>query len=291
MKKITIRVEVTDNREIVVEQIKFLQDILPENPAAENTQVQNVQAVAGTKEVRLTWDVFPNITGYKVYYGTSESQMNNVLETDRTSCTVTGLENLKTYYFAVAPVSAAGGQTWEGGKSEVVRAVPQPSSVPDKPDNVTVTAGDTLLTVTWKPGKDTQYSRVQYRVQGEDAFTVLSGQYQSSAVITGLENDVTYEVQVFGVNGKGNGPVSLTAIGTPKLEQIEAPDLPTVNRLENSIIASASYPVSNTAANVSKGQLPGSFTTGTTVPAGLRKPGGKTRSLPSSSTRLMRWIT
>lgn len=258
VKKITIRVEVIDNREIVVEQIKFLQDILPENPAAENTQVQNVQAVAGTKEVRLTWDVFPNITGYKVYYGTSESQMNNVLETDRTSCTVTGLENLKTYYFAVAPVSAAGGQTWEGGKSEVVRAVPQPGSVPDKPDNVTVTAGDTLLTVTWKPGKDTQYSRVQYRVQGEDAFTVLNGQYQSSAVITGLENDVTYEVQVFGVNGKGNGPVSLTAVGTPKLEQIEAPDLPTVNRLDNSIIMSASYPVSNTAANVSKGQLPGS---------------------------------
>lgn len=258
VKKITIRVDVTDNREIVVEQIKFLQDVLPENPAAENTQVQNVQAVAGTKEVRLTWDVFPNITGYKVYYGTSESQMNNVLETDRTSCTVTGLENLKTYYFAVAPVSAAGGQTWEGGKSEVVRATPQPGGVPDKPDNVTVTAGDTLLTVTWKPGKDTQYSRVQYRVQGEGTFTVLNGQYQSSAVITGLENDVTYEVQVFGVNGKGNGPVSLTAVGTPKLEQVDAPDLPTVNRLDNNIIVSASYPVYNTAANVSKGQLPGS---------------------------------
>ncbi|MGO5115839.1 M60 family metallopeptidase [Candidatus Avoscillospira sp. LCP25S3_F1] len=258
VKKITIRVDVTDNREIVVEQIKFLQDVLPENPAAENTQVQNVQAVAGTKEVRLTWDVFPNITGYKVYYGTNESQLNNVLETDRTSCTVTGLENLKTYYFAVAPVSTAGGQTWEGGKSDVVRAVPQPSSVPDKPDNVTVTAGDTLLTVTWKPGKDTQYSRVQYRIQGEDTFVVLNGQYQTSAVITGLKNDVTYEIQVFGVNGKGNGPVSLTAVGTPKLEQVDAPDLPTVNRLDNSIIVSATYPVYNTAANVSKGQLPGS---------------------------------
>lgn len=257
VKKITIKVDVTAEQEIVVEQIKFLQDILPENPTVENTQVQNVKAQAGAKQVTLTWDVFPNITGYKVYYGTSESQMTNVVETEKTSCTISNLENLKTYYFAVAPVSSAGGQTWEGSKSAVVRATPQPSSVPDKPDNVTVTAGDTVLTVTWKPGKDTEYSKVQYRVQGDGAFTVLSGQFQSSASITGLENGVTYEVQVYGVNGKGNGPVSLTAVGTPKLEEIVGPDLPTINRLDNDIIVSASYPTGNTDTSVSKGQMPG----------------------------------
>ena len=142
-----------------------------------------------------------------------------------TTCTVTGLENLKTYYFAVAPVSTAGGQTWEGTKSAAVRGTPQPASVPDKPDGVTVTAGDTVLMVSWKPGKDTKYCKVQYRVQGEDSFTVLEGQYASSATITGLLNDVTYEVQVFGDNDKGNGPVSLTAIGTPKAGSDRGPGI------------------------------------------------------------------
>lgn len=258
VKKITIKVEVSNNQEVVIEQIKFLQEIMPEEPVLENTQVQNVKAQAGTEQVTLTWDVFPNITGYKIYYGTSASQLTNTVETDKTSYTITGLDNLKTYYFAVAAISTAGGQNWEGGKSTVVSATPQPNRVPDKPDNVTVIEGDTMLTVTWKPGKETQYSRVQYRMQGENQFTLLDGNYQSSATITGLKNDVTYEVQVYGVNAKGNGPVSLTATGTPKTSEIEAPTLPTVNRLENSIVTSATYPTNNTDTKVSKGELPGS---------------------------------
>lgn len=259
VKKITIKVEVKDNQPVVVEQIKFVQDIVPEHPAVEDVQVKNVQATAGTKQVTLTWDAFPNITGYKIYYGTSADKLTNTVETEQTTYTVGNLENLKTYYFAVAPISNAGGQTWEGGKSKVVSATPQPNSVPDKPDSVTVTPGDTLLTVTWKPGKDTVSSRVQYRVKGEGEFTVLPSSYQSSAVITGLKNDVTYEVQVFGVNSKGNGPVSLTAEGTPKLSDIEGPELPTVNRLDaGTVISSVTVPWDNTDYNVSKGSLPGS---------------------------------
>lgn len=267
VKKITIKVEIKDNQPVVVEQIKFVQDIVPEEPVVEDVQVKNVQATAGTKQVTLTWDAFPNITGYKIYYGTSADKLTSTVETEQTTYTVGNLENLKTYYFAVAPISNAGGQTWEGGKSKVVNATPQPNSVPDKPDSVTVTPGDTLLTVTWKPGKDTVSSRVQYRVKGEGEFTVLPSAYQSSATITGLENDVTYEVQVYGVNSKGNGPVSLTAEGTPKLSEIEGPELPTVNRLDNSVITSATYPTSNVHWSLSRGELPksvydGNYNTG-----------------------------
>lgn len=267
VKKITIKVEVKDNQPVVVEQIKFVQDIVPEEPAVEDVQVKNVQATAGAKQVTLTWDAFPNITGYKIYYGASADKLTNTVETEQTTYTVGNLENLKTYYFAVAPISNAGGQTWEGGKSKVVNATPQPNSVPDKPDSVTVTPGDTLLTVTWKPGKDTVSSRVQYRVKGEGEFTVLPNAYQSSATITGLKNDVTYEVQVYGVNSKGNGPVSLTAEGTPKLSEMEGPELPTVNRLENSVITSATHPTSNVHSGLSRGELPksvydGNYNTG-----------------------------
>lgn len=258
VKKITIQVDVSNDQEVVVEQIKFLQDIIPDEPVVEDTQVKNVKAQADSEQVTLTWDAYPNITGYKVYYGSSASQLTSVVETDKTTHTVTNLDNLKTYYFAVAAISTAGGQNWEGKKSAVVSATPQPNRVPDKPDNVTVTEGDTLLTISWKPGKETEYSRVQYRKEGEGNFVLLDGKYQSTATITGLENDVTYEVQVYGVNGKGNGPVSATAIGTPKTTEIEGPELPTVNRLDNSIIQSVDVPWDNTDYNFSKGSLPGS---------------------------------
>lgn len=42
VKKITIKVEFKDNQPVVVEQIKFVQDIVPEEPAVEDVQVKNV---------------------------------------------------------------------------------------------------------------------------------------------------------------------------------------------------------------------------------------------------------
>lgn len=56
-----------------------------------------------------------------------------------------------------------------------------------------------------------------------------------------------------------NGPVSLTAEGTPKLSDIEGPELPMVNRLDaGTVISSVTVPWDNTDYNVSKGSLPGS---------------------------------
>mgnify|MGYP000881030156 FL=1 len=64
-----------------------------------------------------------------------------------------------------------------------------------------------------------------------------------------------------------NGPVSLTVEGTPKLSDIEGPELPTVNRLENSVITSAAYPTDNVHSGLSRGELPksvydGNYNTG-----------------------------
>lgn len=258
VKKVTIKVEVKDDKPVVVEQIKFIQDIVPENPAVEDTQVKGLKAVSASEQVTLHWDAFPNITGYQIYYGTSADQMTNVIKTDRTSYTIENLKNLTTYYFAVSPIVESADETWEGRKSAVVSAMPEPAGVPDKPDNVQVEPGDGLLIVTWKPGKDTVKSKVQYRKQGDTTFTVLDGSYDTRATITGLQNDVTYEIQVYGTNQHGNGPVSLTALGTPEEAKIVGPTLPSANRMDSAHVVSATYPTSNVDWNLSKGTLPGS---------------------------------
>lgn len=259
VKKVTIQVELRQDQPVVVEQIQFVQDVVPQEPTAESTRVTGLKAEAGKGSITLSWKEFPNITGYRIYYGTSADRLSSQVDTDQTSYTLTGFKDLVPYYFAVAPVSEAGGTRWEGRKSEIVSATPEPEQVPDKPDAVTVEEGDTLLTVTWKPGKYTQYCKVEYRLQGAESFQTLAGQYQNSAVITGLENDQTYEVRVYGVNTAGNGPVSLTALGTPKAAEVEIPELPTRNRLDNqTIIQKVEYSKENTQWELSKGELPGS---------------------------------
>lgn len=85
------------------------------------SDVENVKAEPGDKLVKLTWDAATDnvgVSGYKIFYGTSSVStdsasytmgpvdVGNVLAYD-----VTGLENGKTYYFALTAYDAAGNES------------------------------------------------------------------------------------------------------------------------------------------------------------------------------------
>ena len=58
------------------------------------------------------------ITGYRIYWGTSSGSYTHSVEVGNvTNYTIIGLENGKTYYFAVAAINSIG----EGPKSHEVR--------------------------------------------------------------------------------------------------------------------------------------------------------------------------
>ena len=60
-------------------------------------------SVVYSGEVVLAWDAAPDskAAGYKVYYGTSTKNYSKILKVGNfTSCTISGLEENKTYYFA-----------------------------------------------------------------------------------------------------------------------------------------------------------------------------------------------
>lgn len=85
------------------------------------SDVENVKAESGDKKVTLSWDPASDnvgVTGYKIFYG------NTSVSTDSASYTmgpldvgnvltheVTGLENGKTYYFALTAYDAAGNES------------------------------------------------------------------------------------------------------------------------------------------------------------------------------------
>ena len=234
VKKVTITVTATQGSTdyAVVRNIEFLKEIVPESP--KNDQVQNLTATPGNGQITLEWAAVHNITGYLIEYGAG-STLDQQMSANSTRATVTGLENLKTYQFQVTAVNG----DWKGVPSDVISAAPEPGGVPGAPSNISVTAADQSLRLSWGKTKDASYYQVFYRQAGQSAFTQFGGDLSvTSATITGLTNGVTYQVAVKAGNSRGTGPYSATASGTPQREELVMPELPQEDRIDNGLVES-----------------------------------------------------
>ena len=217
-----------------VTQIEFLKDIVPENPKTDD-QVMNLSAKAGDGMVELAWSAVRNVTGYKVAYGESADHLDRTLPVVTNKASVTGLENLTTYYFQVTATNGA----WSGRPSAIVSAMPEAAKVPGAPSNIGVVPMDGALRLSWGKTKDATFYQAFYRVAGETEFTQFGGDLSAtSTTITGLTNGTEYELAVKAGNSKGVGPFSAIAAGTPEREDLTMPDLPTGDRIDNSMVES-----------------------------------------------------
>lgn len=271
VKKVTINVEKVQGedgkaRYASVQEVKFLKDIVPENPVLQNAAVQNVSAEAMDESVKLTWNEYPNITGYIVYYGEKADDLKDQVSFGTNEGVVDGLENLTTYYFAVTAVSDG----WESQRSEIVSATPHPDGPPEfQPDMVVVKPGNKSLEISWKKTDDATFYKVYYKklappltgdrptykntdelikngytVYGEGEGTEIA---DTKVVITGLENTseaapLEYSIFVAAGNIHGLSPLSIEAIGTPEEPDIAFPkEMPEFNRLKTKDIVEKVY--------------------------------------------------
>lgn len=260
VKKVTITVTRVEGQTgsapefATVSQIEFLQDIVSDAIAAD-TQVKNLAATAGDGEVTLVWDSVKNVTGYLVRYGTGKGNLGQSLTVPTNSAVVSGLSNNKTYYFQVVAVNG----DWSGTPSATLSAVPLPASVPGAPSNLLVESADTALRVSWGSTKDATHYQLYYRAQGDAEFIPWGASTAATnATITGLTNGTVYEIVVKAGNHKGFGPASAPALGTPKREAFEMPELPADGRISADEIASI---VMADSSNVNKNLCP-NFTVG-----------------------------
>ncbi len=233
VKKVTVNIKPTEaGGYVVVDEVKFLKDIVNED-IIQDTTVKNVIAKAGDGEVSLSWRQVPNVTGYKVYYGTDENNLDKISTTDVTNITISDLENLKTYYFAISATSG----DWEGNKSTIVSATPQPEKAPQRPDFVKATGEDSSITVTWKASENAKTYNIYTKTENDsEAKKVATGITGTSYKLTGLTNNVEYTIYVTSQNSVGESSFSEPAQATPKKEVIVAPTLPTRNKIDSSEI-------------------------------------------------------
>jgi parallel beta-helix repeat protein len=197
-------------------------------PCTTPSPPQNLTAVAGNRNVTLTWEPPADnggmaVTNYTVYYGTSPGNYtNNITLGNITNYTITGLINGQRYYFAVSAINAVG----ESPKSNEVSAMP--CTVPSAPQNLTAVAGDGNVTLTWQPPADDGGSpitgyKIYYGTSPSNYTTNITVGNITSYTITGLTNGQKYYFVVSAINGVGEGPWSNEVSATPTAEQQQPP--------------------------------------------------------------------
>lgn len=247
VKKVTISVTKTETGFVTLESVQFLKEIVPENPVAANNQVKNLTAAAGSEKVDLTWSGLRNVTGYTVsYFQTAKPTEQREVRVDRSSATISGLEDLKEYTFIVTPIADG----WVGKPADV-KATPEPTKAPSAPDMVTVTELDGALRLSWKSSKGATYYKVYY-AEGDTGFRQLEGSLSTTNTnLAGLKNGTTYSVYVVSGNSAGESGPSRVYQGTPMAVSYERPaGIPTEGVIDHTAIdqiwLAAGYNVSPT---------------------------------------------
>ena len=145
-------------------------------------------SIANSAQLTLAWDknAEPDIIGYKIHYGITSGEYDyNVDVGNQTSCTISGIEPDKTYYFAATAYNEIGESDYSAEKSYRISSAPDPSTAPldefiiDNGDDYTYFTGKWRKSICPNPyGDESLYSRDQGSRYTFEAFLV--GNYEVS---------------------------------------------------------------------------------------------------------------
>ncbi|MEI6797334.1 MAG: fibronectin type III domain-containing protein, partial [Methanomassiliicoccales archaeon] len=174
-----------------------------------------VSAQSGILQVTLTWNApafigFNDISGYKVFFGTSfpDEQFGDELSSSSRSVNVTGLLAGTTYYFGVKALNEAG----NSDLSNILDAVPY--TIPGAPALTSAVAGVNSAVISWTiPVNNGSTPITGYNVYyGSAGPTIQFGGTLPATTltisITGLTAGTQYYLAVKAVNVAGNSSSS-----------------------------------------------------------------------------------
>ena len=235
VKKVTIVITGTQSNNLAeISTVEFLNNMEERIPAPQMDIPQNLSVVEADKKFTVSWDPCVNITGYEVEISAEIEDGTIVTETKRTAQTTLDVGSFngdelvnKTVY--TVRVQSINGE-WKSGYGEEVTAVPFTTKKPDAPDNLTLKGGYRTITAGWKKMEDTDTYNLFYKKETDTEFTKITGIEANSYQITGLEDLVSYEVYVTGVNENGEGPASIhSQIATIAIEAAKLPEYRLIN--------------------------------------------------------------
>ncbi len=178
-------------------------------------------ATFGNASVSLSWSAPVDnggfaISSYKVTTVGNATKTCTV-NAPTTTCVITGLTNGTTYSFSVIATNGASLMS-----AASISASATPKTTPSAPQNVSLTAQDGALRVTWSAGNNGGSTITGYTATatpGDLTCTTAT----TSCTISGLTNGATYNIKVVATNVVGAGAASAAANAVPDV----APAAPT----------------------------------------------------------------
>ena len=188
----------------------------------------------GDRQLAVTW-AEPSVLGsgeisdydvrYKVASSTTWTEWNAANNSTSTTATITGLTNGTEYDVQARAANAVGDGAWSA--TSTLKA-----GVPKTPNAPGVAPGNGSISASWSApngnGANLTGYGVRYRETGTTTWSVHThtGTGVSATISSGVTNGKEYEVQVRGVNSRGNGkwsPSGKAVAGAPS-----APSAPTL---------------------------------------------------------------
>jgi hypothetical protein len=182
----------------------------------------SVSATAGNASATVTFTAPFSAGGAPITSYTVTSNPDNVVATGATSpITVTGLTNNTAHTFTVTATNS-GGPSNPSAPSNAV--TPVPANAPGAPSSLVATPGDGQVNLSWvapppvSGAPITDYI-VQYRLTGTSAWTPIDEvSTATTALITGLTDNNSYDFTVTAVNSAGSGTPSAITSSTPTVQ-------------------------------------------------------------------------
>lgn len=224
-------------------------DIVPSRPSV----ARNLSATSGYGSVAINWDAPSNFGGEKLTGYIIQSSLSGI-----SSKTLTKIPNRKQfefsnllqgsgYVFSVAPVNVLG----SGDFTEERLAYPRPYSNPLAPSNINTYTTSGAMVVNWSPpidngGKAINSYAISYTPSGGIASTLFAGANDDRVILSPLNNNVSYNLQIAAINEIGTGVYSspVSGIVRPKIISVcgenDFGQLGTGNTLDLNLFASIS---------------------------------------------------
>ncbi len=188
----------------------------PKGGTAESVPVipTNLSATPGNAQVSLTWTASTGASSYNVKRATSNGGPYTQLAAPTTAAyTDTAVTNGTTYYYVVSALNSAG----ESANSAQVSALPAAAAVttPAVPVNVTATAGNAQVSLTWTASSGATSYNVKRATTSGGPYTQLAAPTTASYTDTTVTNGTTYYYVVSALNSAGESANSAQVSALP----------------------------------------------------------------------------
>lgn len=208
-----------------------------------------VSITPGDGQITVTWTAAVNNGSPITRYDVEAQPGGNSCSTSGTgtSCTISPLPNGTAYSISIYATNDAG-----GGEVSTSETLITPRTLAGAPTNVSITAGDRQLGVSWRAPSSNGGSPVtSYTVTAQPgSVTCTAIAPSTSCNLLGLSNGSVYSITVVASNPAGDSVSSSTVTGSP----VTIPGKPTISATEpgsNSVLVRWRAPSATGGASVS----------------------------------------